>query len=165
MAAIKALYIPSDLDADVELVEFESGDLSAMQGYVGGYIEPIDGDENNPLSIWVDEDGISKSRELNRRATLLLYAVNPATIERHMLLGDALVTGLPDDVEGDTQSAPQELLDLVLNTPEYKIEVQAPGPDWDTNSKRYESYWEALHAAYSLSTRWRLVTAWRASAA
>ena len=165
MASIKALYIPTDIDAEVELVEFESGDLSFMQQKVGGYIQPADGDDDHPLSIWIDEDGKTRGREINRRATLLLYVANPVFIDRDILVGDALVTGLPDDIDGDTQSAPQELLDLVLNTSEYKIEVQAPGPDWNSNQMRYDSYWEALSAAYSLSTRWTLVTAWRASAA
>lgn len=165
MATIKALHIPSDLDKEVEVVQFESGDVRTMQKYIGGYVEPIDGDDDHQLSIWVDEDGIAASREINRRATLLLFAVNPATIDRHVLLGDALVTGLPDDIEGDTQSAPQELLDLVLNHGSYRIEVQAPGPEWNSNQMRYDSYWDALEAAYSLSKRWLLVTAFKASAA
>lgn len=65
-----------------------------------------------------------------------------------------LVTGPPD--EGNSLG--------IHPTEQYHIEVQAGGDSWASNTKRYESFWDALLAANELAGRWTLVTAWRASA-
>lgn len=46
-------------------------------------------------------------------------------------------------------------------TKSYRIEVQAPGPDWCGNALRFATAAEALANALDLASRWMLVRATR----
>ncbi len=164
MARINAIHVPADDDEEAQLVTIEQGDITVIQRFVGGWFGVVSAGDESPTSFWHHDDGKILGLPVNRRATLLLCALDHRWVGHDVLVGDILLTGDPDD-EGDTQSVSQELVDLIFHTQPYKVEVQAPGPDWNSNQMRYESFWDALWAAYDLATRWALVSAWRVAAA
>ena len=69
--------------------------LRQLQGWVGGYIEPVYKYLPEGMEAWVDEDGISKGLPPNNVGTL-------AVEWPHMLLGNVVVVqGFPPEEEGE----------------------------------------------------------------
>ncbi|GAA1053963.1 DUF3846 domain-containing protein [Dietzia natronolimnaea] len=163
MGTIKALYIPADDTEEVTTVEIDQGDYLAYQRYVDGNFDVV-APASGELSFFVNDEGKLVGLPVNTRASLWLYSLDPAWENHDILMGDVLVAGGVDE-DGETMGVPEAVLDAVTGHDQYKIEVQTGSDDWSTNQRRYSTYWDALRAAYDLSTRWLLVSRWKASAA
>ncbi|MBB0995711.1 DUF3846 domain-containing protein [Dietzia maris] len=163
MGTIKALYIPADDTEEVRIAELEQGDYREYQRFVEGdfdIVSPASGE----LSFFINDEGKLVGLPVNVRASLWLYSLDPAWEGHDILMGNVIVAGGVDE-DGETMGVPQEVLEEVTGHSEYKILVQTGSEDWSTNQRRYSTYWDALRAAYDLSTRWLLVSRWKASAA
>ncbi|SIS12144.1 DUF3846 domain-containing protein [Williamsia sterculiae] len=156
MARIQAVRIPAHEDA--ELVEWDQGDYRFIQDVVGGVFDAINLYDQG-ISIFVHDEGKVIGLPKNLQATLLLW--NDKVWRRnYILMGDVLVTGLPDD-EGETQAVPDDLVALLFGTNEYKYEVQTGDSSWASNQMTFDNYFAACYAAVNLEQRWTLVTDWR----
>lgn len=152
---VKALFIPVDEDLPLEIREFAS--LKDYQEAVGGNIEVLDIDRP-AATIFINEEGKNLHLDTNRRATMLLWLHLSRFRGMDVLAGDVVVAGQPDE-EGDTQDVPQELLDLLFNTTNYKVEVTTISEPntWSGNQARYDSWLKAYMAGLSLAERWAMV--------
>lgn len=152
---VTGIFVPSDGEAKLELQEFEK--LSDYQVAVGGYIQPV---EINALgvTVYVNEEGLVRRLPLNSRVTFLWWFHAPEARQRAMLVGNAVIIG-PTDSNGDNTSVPPEVVDLLMDTRVYRVEVQViGGADWHRNQTTYTDYWEALIWAMLLLERWALAT-------
>jgi hypothetical protein len=141
--------------------------LDDYQQIINGYIEPVDLALPEPSTMFVDEEGLNKQLDFNSRATLIAMVLNPTMLYHGAnLLGTAVIVGQPDG-EGETQSVPDSLIDLLLHTPEYKIEVQTTDdPEaWNTNQRRFTSFPDACDHAINLAYKWTAVERIRVVAA
>lgn len=156
MTTIKCLVVPADQEQPVRVEEFERGDLKAMQKLVGGLIAAIDLGEPE-VTIWNHEEAKLVEAPLNHRATLLWWCAENRMMNVDVICGDVFITGLTDE-DGETTSAPQDFLDLVLSTPMYKYEILTfNGGEWAGNGLRFDDFWDATHQALCLAERWKLV--------
>lgn len=157
MGTIRGLVIPAVEVLPVKVVEFEQGDIRAIQQYVGGMFQCID--IANPFAtIFCDDEAKLKGSELNRRATMLWWVHYPLSRNVDILNGDCLIIGQPDD-EGDSQGVPDELVDLLLNHERWKYQVKTVGDDtWSGNQRTYSNVWGAYNDALALAERWLAVT-------
>jgi len=97
-------------------IEFEQDtSLKTLQDAVGGFIQCVD---LLGLTMWINEEGKIDNLPFNPFATILWEAAFGKT---DLILGDIVLTGLPDD-EGNLTSIPQSFVDLVLNPSAHKAE-------------------------------------------
>lgn len=152
---IKGILIPADEETAISLIDVDG--LKGMQAAVGGFIEVLDIDRPDATMV-INEEGKVHNLPLNRRATLALWTHLSRYRGMDAVAGDVLIVGQPDD-EGETQTVPQELVDLYFNTETYRVEVTTiESPEsWCTNQRRFTDVWEAYNAVQALAARWALV--------
>lgn len=161
----KGIVIPVLESEPMYIREFDS--LNDYQVVIGGYIEPVDLTVPNPATMYVDEEGLLKQKEGNARATLLLMLHNPAYLfTGALIVGTTVIVGPPDD-EGDTLNVPDYFATLLIETHEYKVEVQTADDPyaWNGNQRRFERWEEAAEHGISLARRWMAVERVRVVAA
>lgn len=157
MTVIKGILIPMDEEKPIELVEFEGGDLKAMQQYVAGYIQMVEG-FRPPCTFVFNEEGKVHGLELNRRGTLALWIHHSEFRNKDVLVGDVLILGPADDDTGETLGAPDELIELFFNTPEYRYMVKTINESgWHGNGVTFTDLWKAYNDGLALAGRWNLV--------
>lgn len=157
------VIIPADIESAVRQQQFN--DLHDYQAAVGGLIEAIDLG-HPPMSFFANEEAKLIGLPINQRATALWWLHVPAVYGIDFLAGDVVLIGRPDE-EGDTQSAPDEFVRLLLERTTYRVQVQTAdsGNAWSGNGRRFDSYFAAAKYAIDLSHRWTQVTAARVVAA
>lgn len=118
-------------------------DLHDYQAAVGGLIEAIDLD-HPPMSFFANEEAKLIGLPINQRATALWWLHVPAVYGIDFLAGDVVLIGRPDE-EGDTQSAPDEFVRLLLEPTTYRVQVQTADSSnaWSGNGRRFDSYFAA----------------------
>ncbi|RAN77975.1 hypothetical protein B5P43_18260 [Bacillus sp. SRB_336] len=152
---IRVIRIPQD-EAEA-LSQTMLSNLASMQEAVGGMIEFITVDPIK-ASLMVDEQAKLYGKPINRKATLLWWLLEPAARQRDVIAGDALVVGCPDKM-GDTTSAPDEVIELLLETACYKAEFQTyDDPNkFNGNLRRFTDYFEAANYALLKAQAWNAV--------
>ncbi|ODR25790.1 DUF3846 domain-containing protein [Mycolicibacterium porcinum] len=157
MTVIKGILVRADESVPAELVEFEQRDLKALQGFVGGWIQIVEG-TNPDLSFVFNEEGKHEGLPLNRRATLMLWTYNSAFRDQDVLVGDVVIIGPPDERTGETTGVPDELITLLFHTERYRYLVKThPEGSWNGNGVTYDNWVDAYNGAQSLARRWKLV--------
>lgn len=104
MTTHKALIIPADPAEPARVETIDTG-LKALQGLVGGLIEPVSFDT---WVGWFNEEGLILNLPGNRRATLLM--LEGTGVITQMYLGNALFLGDTDD--GETTDVPDSLIEV-----------------------------------------------------
>lgn len=156
MASINGILVPVDEEKPVELVELEAGDFRAIQSFVGGTFQCLDL-ERPDATLFISDEGKINGSELNRRSTIMLWVHDSRFREQDTVAGDALILGTPDQ-DGNTQSVPDVLVNLLFHTAEYRYLVQTNGSDeWNGNGVRCANWLEAYSEALKLAQRWSLV--------
>jgi hypothetical protein len=152
---LHAVQIPQDEDRPLYKVAVDG--LSGMQEAVGGYIQVIDLTPLN-ASLVLDEEGKLKSKEINRRATLLFWLLFPSIRHRDVVVGDAIIIGQPDE-QGNSTDVPESLVKLLFETKSYKAEFQTldDANKFNGNMRRFEDYFEAANYALAKSEAWTMV--------
>jgi hypothetical protein len=149
---VKGLVIPADPELPIELREFNK--LEDYQAAVGGWIEAVD---VPPLGIttYVNEEGLLRKLPFNSRATFLWWYELPHVRHQAMLVGDAVVVGLPDgDGDGESTSIPESTLGLLTNQEQYAVMVLAGDSSfWVSHPFPYDDFLEAVVWAMILYDR------------
>lgn len=157
MTAIKGILIPADEAKDIELIEFDSHDLKALQGYVGGWVEIVKGFRPD-INFAFNEESKVHGLPLNRRGTLMLWTHHSAFRNHDALAGDVVIMGPGDDESGEWTGVPDELVELLFNTERYRYLVKTYNEaSWNGNGVTYTSWVDAYNGAQSLAHRWTLV--------
>lgn len=157
MTVIKGIYLPCDESAAVEVVEVDQSDYRAIQKYTSGLFGALDAFRPN-CSIFYADEGKIHNLPLNRRASLFLWVHRTEFRGHDALLGDVLVLGPADEETGATHSVPDELIELLFNTNEYKYEVKTINEKgWHGNGRRYDNWVDAYNDGLALASRWTLV--------
>lgn len=156
MSTIKGIVIPADEEQPIKLVEVEGGNYREFQKHVGGNFDAIN-IERPEASIFIHDEGKIIGLPLNRRASVVLWVHNKRFRHVDAIMGDALLIGAPDDV-GDTQGIPEELINLFLETDEWKYEVQVYDEQgWHGNQITFNEVFDAYDDALVLADRWSKV--------
>ncbi len=91
---VKGIYVPADGDEPLEVREFNG--LEDYQRAVEGWIEPVDVLDLG-ITIYVIEEGLLRHLPFNSRATFLWWYHGPAARQSAMLVGNAVIVGMPDE--------------------------------------------------------------------
>jgi hypothetical protein len=156
MATIKGILMPVDQFAPISVVEFDQSDYTQITKLIGGTFGVTD-TLRPDASVWYHDEGKILGLPVNRRASLFLWVHRTEFRGYDALMGDVLILGPADD-EGNTTSVPDELVELLFNTKEYRYLVQTSGDDsWNGNGVTYDNWVDAYNGGLSLAERWTLV--------
>lgn len=148
---VRALRIPTAADAPITELSVET--LVDYQAAVGGWIEPVDIPALG-VTVYVHEEGLVLGLPFNSRATFLWWYYVPEARQQAMLVGPALLVGLPDR-QGTSTDLPQEVVELLTGSTVWRVEVRTYGdPKWYRNQASYSDYFEALVWAMVTLERW-----------
>ncbi|WP_298868466.1 DUF3846 domain-containing protein [uncultured Microbacterium sp.] len=148
---VSGVVIPADAEERVERRDFAS--LEDYQAAVGGQIEAIDL-HSLGVTLFVNEEGMLQRLPFNSRASSLWWYHVPDARHRTMLVGDAVVVGLPDR-NGDSTDVPEMATDLLTGYGPWKVEVRTVGDTkWYSNQLVYIDYFEAITWAMLTLERW-----------
>lgn len=147
---VTGIVIPAAGEKSLELREFAT--LEEYKVAVDGWIEPIDLHDLG-VTIYVNEEGLLRQLPFNSRASFLRWYYVPTTRQRALLVGDAVIVGLPDG-QGVNTDVPSAVLDMLLTSTRYYVELRLAGdPRWHRNMATYPDYWEAIVWAIVLLER------------
>lgn len=148
---VRALIIPSAEHEPITEREIET--LEDYQVVVGGWIEPVDITALG-VTVYVHEEGLMLNLPFNPRATFLWWYFVPAARQKAMLVGPALITGLPNR-SGESTDVPRAVAAMLAERGEWRVEVRTVGdPKWYRNQMTYSDYFEALVWAMLTLERW-----------
>jgi hypothetical protein len=148
---VRALRIPTD--AEEPVTELQVDTLEDHQAAVGGWIEAID-IHSLGVTAYVNEEGLLRHLPFNSRATFLWWYFVPEARQKAMLVGPALVVGLPGR-NGDSTDIPRDAAERLLGPGVWRVEVRTVGdPKWYRNQATYSDYFEALIWAMVTLERW-----------
>lgn len=155
---ISGVFIPYDEEQPIKVIDIPRGEYTAIQAIIGGVFGVINIGRPTPSSIFIHDEGKIVGLPLNRRATMLLWASDSRWWHQDVIMGDAFILGPPDD-EGDTTGIPEDFKQLLLDTEEYKMEVQTTGSGdaWAGNQLRFNDPFDALNYVLGLAERWHAV--------
>lgn len=138
---VRALRIPTE--ADDPITEIEVSKLEDYHAAVGGWIEPVDIAELG-VTIYVHEEGLVLNLPVNSRATFLWWYFVPEARQKAMLVGPAVVVGLPSR-NGDSTAVPDEVVRLLTDPGEWRVEIRVSDDSaWHPSFATYTDYFEAL---------------------
>lgn len=144
-----ALFIPSDDRQSVApFARRVPADLSAL---VGDMMEAVDLPTLG-VTVYVDESGLVKRLPFNSRATFLWWH-HGRTSREAILVGDAVVVGMPDD-NGDDADVPPRAMRLLTADLRFVTEVRSASGVWLRPSEETGSYWDALVWSTVLMQAW-----------
>lgn len=148
---VSALRIPTD--AGDPITELEVFTLEDYQAAVGGWIEPVDLPDLG-VTIYVHEEGLVQGLPFNSRAAFLWWYFVPEARQKAMLVGPALVVGLPDR-NGDSTDIPAHVVEMIGKPGVWRVEVKVHGDSkWYRNQAVYDDYFEAVVWAMVTLERW-----------
>lgn len=150
---VSGIVIPADADQPIELRNFTG--LDDYRAAVDGWIEAIDLLDLG-VTIYVNEEGLLRHLPFNSRASFLWWYHVPSARQSAMLVGSAVVVGLPGR-NGESTDVPDAARELLLSPGRFRVEVRTVGdPKWYGNQATYPDYWEAVVWAMVTLERWSL---------
>lgn len=147
---VQGIVIPADAESPLWRRDFAR--LEDYQAAVGGWIEAVDLLDFG-VTIYVNEEGRLRHLPFNSRASFLWWYHVPETRQKAMLVGDAVLIGLPDR-NGNSTDLPDAVSEILLSSARHRVEVRTAGdPIWHRNRATYPDYWEAIVWAMVLLER------------
>ncbi|MDF1478794.1 DUF3846 domain-containing protein [Leifsonia sp. H3M29-4] len=147
---VTGIVIPADANEPVR--EIDTAVPDAIATAVGGLMEAVDL-HGLRVTVYVNESGLLQHLPFNSRASFLWWYHVPSARQRAMLVGDAVIVGLPDDNGADTEVS-TTARELLLSPRRFRVEVRtADDPTWHRNRATYPNYWEAIVWAMVLLER------------
>ncbi|VXB66961.1 DUF3846 domain-containing protein [Frigoribacterium sp. 9N] len=138
---VKGLWVPVDDNAPIE--QRELAGLDDYQDVVGGWIEPVDVPSLG-VTIYVNEEGLIRQLPLNPRATFLWWFHVPQARQKAMLVGDALLVGMPDR-RGESTDVPDAVIALCASRRKRRIEyLTESDARWRQGDVGHDDVWEAM---------------------
>lgn len=148
---VRGLRIPVEADQPISVVEVDK--LEDYQAIIGGWIEAVDIHDLG-VTVYVAEEGLILRLPFNSRASFLWWYFVPEARQKAMLVGPALVVGLPDRV-GRSTDVPADVVEMIGKPGVWRVEVKVGGdPEWHRNQATYTDYFEALVWAMVTLERW-----------
>jgi uncharacterized protein DUF3846 len=152
-AVITAIVIPVNPKEPIRLEEIDRTDLSAYRRLVNGSLEVINLDRP-AASLYFNGEGKFVGFPVNARATTLLWAHNSAFRGRDVIVGPAFIVG-PVNRLGDDKTVPQDLIDLLLHTKRYRVQVMIDDSGrWSSNDEVFTEWFEAYIYGVQMARRW-----------
>ncbi len=108
---VRGIVIPAAGEDPLEERDFAA--LEDYQAAVGGWIEAVDIAALG-VTVYVDEEGLLRHMSINTRATLLWWAHVPEVRQQAVLVGDAVVVGVPDR-HGESTDIPPAVRDALFS--------------------------------------------------
>jgi hypothetical protein len=150
---VTGFVIPADSEQPLRQIDVSIPDAVAQA--VDGFMEAVDLPAFG-ATLYVNEEGLLRHLPFNSRATFLWWYHVPPARQHAMLVGDAVIVGLPD-LDGADTAVPSEAQSLMLATSPFRVEVRVTDdPKWYTNQAIYPDYWEAIVWAMLLLERWTM---------
>lgn len=109
---VQGIVIPADAESPLELRNFAQ--LEDYQAAVGGWIEAVDLLDFG-VTIYVNEEGLLRHLPFNSRASFLWWYHVPEARQKAMLVGDAVLIGLPDR-NGNSPDLPDAVREILLSS-------------------------------------------------
>ncbi|MEV6871455.1 DUF3846 domain-containing protein [Amycolatopsis sp. NPDC051128] len=153
---ITAIVIPVNLDQPIRCQQIELHDVDALRQIVGGNLQII-GLDRPPAGMYLNEEGKLNRMRVNHRATTLAWVHNSAFRGNDVIVGSALIVG-PPNRHGDDTSAPEDLVDLLMNTNRYRVQLWTSSePRWSSDNQTFTDWSEAYRYAVQLTETWNLI--------
>jgi len=167
---VRAIVIPHDAGLPLRVQELPG--IGAFQEAVDGWIEAVDIPQFG-VTIYVNEEGLVWRMPFNSRASFLWWHHEPRS-RRSMLVGDAILVGLRDDVN-DYSDVPSTVLDLLTTIQPFAVMFASSKPldlttearisqvmlplaagdtRWLVSGAQYEDYFTAAAWAVVLANIW-----------
>ncbi|NYD68704.1 DUF3846 domain-containing protein [Agromyces atrinae] len=169
---VKGIHVPVDPSEPLEVCDFAN--LAAYQAAVEGWIEPVDIPDLG-ITIYVNEEGRLRHLPFNSLASFL-WRYNVPQSRQAMLVGNAVIVGMPDE-DGDNTDVSDELVAMLTSKSENAVLIKVGGspawvsdprsrmtcvvlplvyggPNWYLSSARYADYFKAAIWAMVLLERW-----------
>lgn len=151
---VRGIVIPAAGEEPLEERDFAG--LEDYQAAVGGWIEAIDVPSIG-VTVYVNEEGLLRQLPFNSRATFLWWYEVPKVRQKAMLVGDAVLVGLPDR-HGRSTDVPTATADRLLKAAQWRVEIRKLGEEeWRQVETVHRDYFEALIGALAIMTRWEMV--------
>ena len=145
------ILVPSDTAASLELRKFDG--LADYQAAVGGWVEAVT-IPSLGITIYVNEEGLPKHLPFNARATFLWAHHVPEVRLNAMVVGDAVIVGLPNEAGEDTD-VPERVRELLLSQTTFRVAVRKKGSQkWLGNQLKFPDYWGAIAWTMLLRDDW-----------
>lgn len=117
---VRGIYVPSDVNA--RLAARELNNLKDYQQAVDGWIEAVDVPDLG-VTIYVNEEGLLRHFDFNSRATFRWWHYVPAARQQAMLVGNAVIVGMPDK-NGESTDVPEAAFRLLMQHSRYAVVLQ-----------------------------------------
>lgn len=155
---VQAIVVPANLSEPIRLEQLDKRDADAYRRIVGGNLEAVD--LTDPAaSVYFNEEGKLYELPINHRLTMLLWMHNKLFRGEDVIVGSGLIVGPPDG-EGDDQDAPAELVELLFDTAEYRVQARkVDSRSWHTTLDTVPLWTDAYRLALKLGLEWRNVFA------
>lgn len=156
ITVITAIVIPVDPAQPIRQQHLQKRDVDAYRAIVGGNLQIVNL-ERPPATMYLNEEGKYNGLRVNDRATTLLSVHNAAFRGRDVIAGTAFLVGVPDQ-PGDDTSVPDDLVDLLFNTPRYRVQMwTSAARQWGSDSLVFINWWEAYRYAVQLAESWSVI--------
>ena len=140
---VNNLVIPADDEQPLSRNQLPAAGLEDRQQLVGGLIQGVDLTDP-PARLYCNEEGKVLELPLNKRATLLLWAHNPAFRYRDVIVGDAYLVGPVGRHSTDT-SVPDEYVQRLFETRQFRVEVkQRDDAEWHDQGARFDQWLQRM---------------------
>lgn len=157
---INSVILPAADQEPVRQHELGVSSINEYQQLVGGLVQPLRL-ERPAMTLYCHEEGKLLDLPLNHRATLLLWAHNPAFRYRDLVVGDAFLVGQPDEHGLDTD-VPDELVKVLFETQSVRVDIQLEGEAAPQPGQvRFDRWTEAYAYALSVTHGWSRVSGFR----
>lgn len=117
---VRGIYIPSDVSAPLEARELTK--LEDYQQAVDGSIEAVDVPDLG-ITIYVNEEGLLRHLDFNAKATFLWWHYVPTARQQAILVGNAVIVGIPDK-NGNSTDVPEAASRLLMQHARYAVVLQ-----------------------------------------
>jgi uncharacterized protein DUF3846 len=153
---IRVIVLPVDPNQRIRLQQLDPHNLDTQRALVGGSLQILHL-ERPEAAIYLNEAGKLNRLRVNHRATTLAWVHNSAFRGRDVIVGPAYVVG-PTNRHGYDGSAPDDLVELLLHTERYRVQVQTNNrPEWNGNELVFTDWLEAYGYGVDLAQRWTVV--------
>lgn len=146
---IRGIYVPSDVSQPLEAREFTK--LEDYQQAVDGSIEAVDVPDLG-ITIYVNEEGLLRHLDFNSRATFLWWHYVPAARQHAMLVGNAVIVGMPDKEDNSTD-VPEAAYRLLMQHARYAVVLQLEDGSLLGMKHAHDDFFEAIMWASVIEER------------
>ncbi len=142
---VNSIVIPAEEEQPLQ-TQLLTTSLEDRQELVGGLIQRIDLTDP-PARLYCNEEGKVMELPMNKRATLLLWAHNPAFRYRDVLVGDVYLVGPVGKHSTDT-SVPDVYVERLFEASQFRVEVKQSGDaEWHDQGERFDQWTSAYEHA------------------